>query len=118
MDCCRWRGASGSVLPMTIMIRQRSDAAPEVHHFRPLRTYSSPSRAMESWMLVASDEATSGSVMAKAERISPFSRGRSHCSCCSGVPNSDSTSMLPVSGAAQFMASGARAMERPVTSAR
>jgi hypothetical protein len=34
-------------------------------------TYSSPWRSMRVQMLVASDEATSGSVMAKAERISP-----------------------------------------------
>ena len=37
-------------------------------------------------MLVASDDATSGSVMAKAERISPASSGSSHCSFCSSVP--------------------------------
>ena len=30
-------------------------------------------------MLVASDEATLGSVMAKQERISPANRGTSHC---------------------------------------
>ncbi len=36
-------------------------------------TYSSPSRRMSDSMLVASEEATAGSVMAKAERISPFS---------------------------------------------
>jgi hypothetical protein len=37
--------------------------APEVHHLRPLITYESPSRSMRHSMLVASDEATSGSVM-------------------------------------------------------
>src|SRR5215469_7644624 len=67
-------------------------------------------------MLVASDEATSGSVMQNADRISPSSSGRSHRAFCSSVPNSASTSMLPVSGAAQFSASGAR-NERPVSSA-
>ena len=35
-------------------------------------------------MLVASDDATSGSVIANAERISPSSSGSSHCSFCSG----------------------------------
>ena len=59
-------------------------------------------------MLVASEEATSGSVMQNADRISPSSSGLSQRSCCSAVPNSASTSMLPVSGAAQFSASGAR----------
>jgi hypothetical protein len=37
-------------------------------------------------MLVASLEATSGSVIAKPLRISPASRGLSQRSCCSGVP--------------------------------
>ena len=68
-------------------------------------------------MLVASLLATSGSVIAKPERISPSSSGASHRSCCSGVPNRCSTSMLPVSGAAQLSASGASSGDRPVTSA-
>ena len=38
MDCCRWGGASGSVLPITIATRQRSLAAPLIHHLRPLST--------------------------------------------------------------------------------
>ncbi len=67
-------------------------------------------------MFVASDEATSGSVMQKADRISPSSSGRSQRSCCSFVPNSARTSMLPVSGAAQLSASGVR-NERPLSSA-
>ncbi len=67
-------------------------------------------------MLVASEDATSGSVMQNADRISPSSSGRSQRSCCSLVPNSASTSMLPVSGAALFSASGVR-NERPLSSA-
>src|SRR2546430_3945741 len=70
IDCCEWRAASGLVLPITIRILQRGSPAPEVHHLRPLMTYASPSRRMLVWMLVASEEATSGSVIAKAERIS------------------------------------------------
>ncbi len=58
----------------------------------------------------ASELATSGSVMANAERISPSSRGRSQRSCCSGVPNRERTSVLPVSGAEQFTASGPNAL--------
>ena len=69
------------------------------------------------WMLVASDDATSGSVIANAERISPASSGSSHCSFCSGVPNRCSVSMLPVSGAWQLIASGAMSGDQPVTSA-
>ena len=67
-------------------------------------------------MLAASDDATAGSVMAKAERISPSSSGCSHCSCCSGVPNMVRISMFPVSGAEQLQASEAME-ERPMISA-
>ena len=68
-------------------------------------------------MLRASDDATSGSVMAKADRISPSSSGLSHRSFCSGVPNSIRVSMLPVSGAPQLIASGAITGDQPVISA-
>ena len=101
---------------MTIRNLQRGLPAPDVNHLRPLITYSSPSRAIEVRMLVASDDATSGSVIANADRISPSSSGLSHRSCCAGEPNSARISMLPVSGAAQFMDSGARKL-RPVISA-
>ncbi len=59
-------------------------------------------------MLVASELATSGSVIAKPERISPSSSGRSQRSCCSGVPNWARISMLPVSGAEQLKTSEAQ----------
>ena len=85
-DCCWCLGASGLVLPMKISTAQRGSMMPEVHHFRPLMTYSSPSRTMLDSMLVASEEATSGSVMAKAERISPSSSGFSHFSLISSEP--------------------------------
>ena len=103
---------------MTIMILQRGSAAPLIHHLRPLRTYSSPSRSMRVEMLVASEDATSGSVMANADRISPSMSGWSHCDFCSAVPNMCSTSMLPVLGASQLIASGAMCTEWPVISAR
>ncbi len=41
---------------------------------------------IEDWMLVASDEATAGSVIAKQLLISPLNLGKSHCCFCSGVP--------------------------------
>jgi hypothetical protein len=66
-------------------------------------------------MLSASDDATHGSVIAKQERISPLRSGCSHCSCCSAVPNWARISMLPVSGAAQFVASDSSG-EPPITS--
>ncbi len=68
-------------------------------------------------MLVASEDATSGSVIEKQDRISASSNGFSHRSCCSGVPNIASSSMLPVSGAEQFIASGASCGTRPDSSA-
>jgi hypothetical protein len=70
---------------MKMRISQRGSPAPEVHHLRPLITYSSPLRTMEDWMFVASLDATSGSVMAKAERILPSSSGASQRVCCAGV---------------------------------
>ena len=68
-------------------------------------------------MLVASEEATSGSVIANDDRISPSSNGCSQVRRCSSVPNMLSTSMLPVSGAEQFIAAGARPRLRPMISA-
>ena len=68
-------------------------------------------------MLRASLDATAGSVIENALRISPASSGSSHCFFCSSVPNMCSTSMLPVSGAAQFTASGAISVLQPVNSA-
>ena len=90
---------------------------PEVHHLCPLITYSSPSRVMLDSILVASEDATFGSVMAKAERILPSSRGSSQRFLCSSLPYRSSTSMLPVSGAEQLKTSGAMG-ERPMTSQR
>src|SRR5205823_12935784 len=86
MDCCLWRGAEGSVLPMKMAILQRGSPAPDDHHLRPLITYWLPSRTILDSMLVASEEATAGSVMAKHDRISPASKGFNHFSFCSGVP--------------------------------
>ena len=69
---------------------------------------------MSMEMLVASELATSGSVMRKALRILPASRSPSHRRCWSGLPCFISTSMFPVSGAEQLHASGAR-KDRPMT---
>ncbi len=68
-------------------------------------------------MLRASDDATSGSVIAKPDLIRPSSNGSSHCCFCSAVPTRCSTSMFPVSGAAQFIASGASSIDQPDSSA-
>ena len=71
---------------MTIAMRQRGFMAPVVHHLRPSITYSSPSRRMRVSILVASEEATAGSVMPKQERISPASSGASQRAFCASVP--------------------------------
>ena len=71
---------------MRIRILQRGSWIPEVNHLRPLMTYWSPSRRISVSMLVASDDATAGSVIANAERISPASSGSSHCFFCSALP--------------------------------
>src|SRR6185295_6607284 len=78
-------------------------------------TYSLPSRLMRVWMLVASEEATFGSVIRNAERIFPSSSGSHHCLFCSGVPYLRIVSMLPVSGAEQLKTSGAHST-RPMIS--
>src|SRR5687768_7144888 len=101
---------------MKIASLQRASAAPVDHHFRPLMTYSFPAPLMEARIFVASEEATSGSVIAKHERISPSSSGFSHRSFCSGVPYFSRTSMLPVSGAEQLNTSDAH-VTRPIVSA-
>ena len=80
-------------------------------------TYSSPSRTIRVSMLVASELATAGSVIANAERNSPFISGSSHSFFCSSVPTRWISSMLPVSGAAQLVASGASSRHQPISSA-
>src|SRR6516162_576885 len=96
--------------------RQWGCPTPELHHLRPLRMTWSPSILAVACMLVASDEATSGSVIQKAERISPARSGVSQRCFCASEPYFTSTSILPVSGALQLNTSGAIA-DRPVISA-
>mmetsp|Transcript_76938 Transcript_76938/g.212617 ORF Transcript_76938/g.212617 Transcript_76938/m.212617 type:complete len:291 (+) Transcript_76938:512-1384(+) len=104
MDCCWWIGPVKLVLPRSTKTLHSGRIAPEIHHLWPLTTYSSPSGSILVEMLVASLDATPGSVIAKAERISPFSNGSNHCLFCCSLPNLSRTSMLPVSGAEQFIA--------------
>jgi hypothetical protein len=75
------------VTPITIETLHRFDAAPDENHFLPEMTYESPSRRIDVSMFVASELATAGSVIEKHDRISPSSKGISHRSVCSGVPN-------------------------------
>jgi hypothetical protein len=71
---------------------------------------------MRVQMLVASDEATSGSDIAKHERIVPSSSGAIHWRACAGVAARCNSSMLPVSGALQLNTSDAQGT-RPMISA-
>jgi hypothetical protein len=87
-----------------------------MNHLRPSISRSGPSRRMRVWMLVASEEATSGSVIAKHDRISPRSSGASQRSYCAGEAKRCSSSMLPVSGALQLKTSEAHG-SRPICSA-
>ncbi len=101
-----WRAASGRssvtpvtpVTPVTMAKRHSGCMAPVVTHMRPLITDASPSRRMVVAMLLASDEATSGSAMVTRERISPASSGFNQRSCCAALANRCSSSVLPVSG--------------------
>ncbi len=99
------------------MILHLGSPAPEVHHFCPLITHSPLTNSAVASMFVASEEATCGSVIAKADLISPSNRGLSHSSCCSFDPYLTKTSILPVSGALQFIASEAKCV-LPISSAK
>ena len=63
---------------MNTKILQSGWPTPVDHHLVPLTTTSSPSTTQVASMLVASEEATSGSVIVNAERIRPSSSGSSH----------------------------------------
>ena len=71
-------------------------------------TYSSPSRLIVVEILVASDDATSGSVIKYADLISPARSGFNHFSFCSSLPYLSITSIFPVSGAEQLKTSPAK----------
>src|SRR6476659_2946713 len=86
IDCCLYVSAEGSDLPIRIATLQRGSPAPLDHHLRPLITYSLPRMSMLHLMFVASDDATSGSVIRKAGWISPSISGFSHSSFWSRVP--------------------------------
>ena len=69
-----------------MMILQSRLPTPVVHHLRPLTTTSSPSTTAVASMVVASEEATPGSVIPKALRIRPSSNGSSHSAFCASLP--------------------------------
>ena len=71
---------------MKTKILQSGWPTPVDHHLRPLTTTSSPSTTQVASMLVASDDATPGSVIVNADRIRPSSSGSSHSRRCSSEP--------------------------------
>ena len=99
----RWAASPGSVAPMKIISLQSLVEDPETSTTSGRSARSeSPSRVMVAEMLLASELDTAGSVIAKQDRIVPSSSGTSHSRCWAAVPNSTSSSMLPVSGAEQL----------------
>ena len=71
------RNPRRSVPPvLATTIAKAAPSAPVMHHLRPLSTHSSPSRVAVVSRLVGSELATSGSVIAKQERIRPSASGR------------------------------------------
>ena len=115
-ECRPVRGASGRDTPITITKAQSGCAPPVMYHLRPFTTQSGPSRRRLVAILVASEEATSGSVMPKADRVRPSSRGSSQRFFCAEVAACCSMIMLGTSGAWQLKTSGAHG-SRPVISA-
>src|SRR5699024_12635324 len=91
-----------SLSPSTMATRELGWLSQLINHLRPLVTYSSPSRRMLVCILVASEEATSGSLMAKHERISPASKGFIQRSLDYSLANNCRNPMLLLSGALQL----------------
>ena len=114
-DIRRCGSASGSVT--SIAIPNAAPSAPLANHLCASITHSSPSRTARPCSPVGSAPETSGSVIAKNERISPATSGASQRSFCSGVPNMWRISALPVSGAWQPNTRGPQAL-RPMISFR
>ncbi len=82
---------------------------PEMHHLRPLMTYSSPSRTMRGGDVGG----VGGGHVGLGHRRTPTGSRRpaaapATAAAAPASPNRASTSMFPVSGAAQFVAVGAR----------
>mmetsp|Transcript_16871 Transcript_16871/g.32936 ORF Transcript_16871/g.32936 Transcript_16871/m.32936 type:complete len:276 (-) Transcript_16871:161-988(-) len=102
--CLWWTGPSARDLPRKTNSLHSGRHAPLIYHLCPLMTYSSPCLLIDAEIFVASLLATPGSVIAKAERMVPSNSGDSHRAFCSSVPYFCRTSMLPVSGAEQFIA--------------
>jgi hypothetical protein len=100
-----------------ITIANAAPSAPELNHLCPSIRQWSPSTTALVRSPVGSAPETSGSVIAKYERISPATSGYSQRWRCSAVPYWCRISALPVSGAWQPNTSGAQEL-RPMISFR
>jgi len=65
-DSVLWIGVAHEVMILAALVGRATTS----HHLRPVITYVIPVRTISSRMLVASDEATAGSVRANAEHLS------------------------------------------------
>src|SRR5262245_2078017 len=99
-------GTSGSSSVRAIRIANFAPRAPEMNHLWPSITHASPSSRARVWISVGSEPATSGSVIAKHERMCPLQSGFRYFFFCSGVAQWCSVCMLPSSGACAFSAKG------------
>src|ERR1700687_286496 len=93
IDARSYGPASGAVT--TIAIKKSAIMPLDVNHLWPLITHSSPLSTAVVESDVGSEPALSGSVMEKAERILPSSRGCSHCFFCASAPEWARDSELP-----------------------
>ena len=87
-------------------IANRARCALLMNHLWPLITHSSPSWYAHVLMSVGSEPATSGSVIAKHDALTPSHNGFRYFCFCSSVPQCNSVCMLPSSGACALMANG------------
>ena len=69
-------GMSGWSSVRAIRMANCAPRAPEMNHLCPFTTQWSPSSVARVWISVGSDPATSGSVIAKHERMRPSQSGR------------------------------------------
>lgn len=63
---------------MTIANLHLSSPAPDIYHFLPLILYPFSVLLIDVYILVASDDATYGSVIAKHDLISPYNKGNKY----------------------------------------
>ena len=92
-----------------------------MNRWRPLTSPLPPSRTIRVLSCVGSDDAVSGSLIAKHDPISPLSSGSRQRRACAGAAAICSNAIVPLSGALQLKistAQGTRPMNQRCHSAR